>query len=94
VLGLSCLAHALHDGYTDMIYVLLPLWQTEFGLGYGALAVLRGLYAGAMAGLQLPAGWLAGASAAAPPWCWARCWRRWAMRRPACRAACPGCAWR
>ncbi len=52
-------AHALHDGYTDMIYVLLPVWQAEFGLGYGALAVLRGLYAGAMAGLQIPAGRLA-----------------------------------
>jgi FSR family fosmidomycin resistance protein-like MFS transporter len=48
-------AHALHDGYTDMIYVLLPAWQIEFGLGYAALALLRGLYAGAMAGLQVPA---------------------------------------
>lgn len=59
VLWLSCLAHALHDGYTDMIYVLLPIWQADFGLGYGALATLRGLYAGAMASLQLPAGRLA-----------------------------------
>ncbi|MDN4589097.1 MFS transporter [Xenophilus aerolatus] len=59
VLWLSCVAHALHDGYTDMIYVLLPVWQAEFGLGYGALAVLRGLYGGTMAALQLPAGWLA-----------------------------------
>ena len=50
------LAHALHDGYTDMIYVLLPVWQTEFGLGYAALALLRGLYAGTMAGLQVPSG--------------------------------------
>nr|WP_240324749.1 MFS transporter [Trinickia diaoshuihuensis] len=53
------MAHALHDGYTDMIYALLPVWQTDFGLGYGALAALRGLYAGAMALLQLPAGRLA-----------------------------------
>lgn len=53
------LAHALHDGYTDSIYVLLPVWQSEFALGYGALALLRGLYAGAMAALQLPAGRLA-----------------------------------
>ncbi|HEY9237622.1 MAG TPA: MFS transporter [Burkholderiaceae bacterium] len=59
VLWLSCVAHALHDGYTDMIYVLLPVWQTEFGLSYGALALLRGIYAGTMASLQLPAGWLA-----------------------------------
>jgi MFS transporter, FSR family, fosmidomycin resistance protein len=59
VLWFSCVAHALHDGYTDMIYVLLPMWQTDFGLSYGALAMLRGIYAGAMAGLQLPAGRLA-----------------------------------
>ncbi len=52
-------AHALHDGYTDLIYVLLPLWQAEFGLGFAMLAVFRGLYAGAMAVLQLPSGRLA-----------------------------------
>ncbi|OXC73750.1 MFS transporter [Caballeronia sordidicola] len=59
VLWLSCVAHALHDGYTDMIYVLLPVWQADFGLSYGALAMLRGIYAGTMASLQLPAGRLA-----------------------------------
>jgi MFS family permease len=59
VLWLSCVAHALHDGYTDMIYVLLPVWQADFGLSYGALAMLRGIYAGTMASLQLPAGHLA-----------------------------------
>ena len=52
-------AHALHDGYTDMIYVLLPVWQAEFGLGYGALAALRGVHVGVMAALQIPAGRLA-----------------------------------
>lgn len=50
----ASLAHALHDGYTDLILILLPVWQPEFGLGYGALAALRGLYAGAMAALQVP----------------------------------------
>jgi MFS family permease len=53
------MAHALHDGYTDMIYALLPVWQADFGLNYGALAILRGVYAGTMATLQLPAGRLA-----------------------------------
>ena len=52
-------AHALHDGYTDLIYVLLPVWQAEFALGYGVLAIVRGLYTGAMAGLQIPVGRLA-----------------------------------
>jgi MFS transporter, FSR family, fosmidomycin resistance protein len=60
-LAVAGLAHALHDGYTDVIYVLLPVWQAEFGLGFGRLAMLRGLYAGAMALLQLPAGNLAAA---------------------------------
>jgi MFS family permease len=52
-------AHALHDGYTDLIYILLPIWQSEFALSYGMLAALRALYAGAMAALQVPAGRLA-----------------------------------
>jgi MFS transporter, FSR family, fosmidomycin resistance protein len=52
----ACAAHALHDGYTDLIYLLLPIWQTEFGLGYGTLAFLRGLAAATMAGLQVPTG--------------------------------------
>lgn len=55
----ACAAHALHDGYTDLIYLLLPIWQAEFGLGYSALAFLRGLAAATMAGLQLPAGRMA-----------------------------------
>jgi len=59
VLWLSCVAHALHDGYTDMTYVLLPVWQREFGLDYAALALLRGIYSGTMASLQIPAGRLA-----------------------------------
>lgn len=59
VLWLSCVVHALHDGYTDMIYVLLPVWQAEFGLSFGALAMLRGIYAGTMAALQLAAGKMA-----------------------------------
>jgi MFS transporter, FSR family, fosmidomycin resistance protein len=58
-LTVTGLNHALHDGYTDVIYVLLPIWQTEFALSYGALALLRGLYSGTMAGLQIPASRLA-----------------------------------
>src|SRR5271156_5195100 len=58
-LVLAGLAHALHDGFTDMIYVLLPVWQAQFALGYSALAVLRALYVGALAALQVPAGHLA-----------------------------------
>jgi MFS family permease len=51
-------AHALHDGYTDLIYVMLPVWQAEFGLTFAAVGMLRGLFAGTMASLQIPAGHL------------------------------------
>src|SRR5436309_15569395 len=57
--GVACGAHALHDGYTDLIYVLLPVWQAEFGLGYAELGLLRGVFAGTMASFQIPAGLLA-----------------------------------
>jgi MFS transporter, FSR family, fosmidomycin resistance protein len=48
-------AHALHDGYTDLIYIMLPLWQVEFGLTFAALGALRGMFVGAMASMQIPA---------------------------------------
>src|SRR5271156_6116510 len=51
-------AHALHDGYTDLIYIMLPLWQAEFGLTYAALGALRGVFVGAMASCQIPAGFV------------------------------------
>jgi MFS family permease len=50
----ACLAHLLHDGYTDQLYALLPVWQTEFGLSYAGLAVVRALYSGTIGGLQVP----------------------------------------
>ena len=59
VLAVGSGAHALHDGYTDLIYVMLPIWQAEFALSYAAIGVLRGIFAGTMASLQIPAGLLA-----------------------------------
>src|SRR5499427_3180127 len=58
-MAVACGAHMLHDGFTDLLYVLLPLWQAEFGLGYAEVGMLRAFYAGSMAGFQLPAGALA-----------------------------------
>ena len=55
-IGVASGAHALHDGYTDLIYVMLPIWQAEFGLGYAALGLLRTCFAGTMAALQIPSG--------------------------------------
>src|SRR4051794_36202646 len=53
-IGVASGAHALHDGYTDLIYVMLPIWQSEFGIGFAALGLLRTCYSGTMAGLQIP----------------------------------------
>jgi MFS transporter, FSR family, fosmidomycin resistance protein len=64
--GVACGAHALHDGFTDVIFVLLPIWQREFGLGYAEVGLLRGLYAGTMATFQIPAALLAERLGAAP----------------------------
>jgi MFS family permease len=58
-LWVACGAHALHDGLTDTLYLLLPILQTEFALTYAAIGVLRAVYTGAMAGLQVPAAKLA-----------------------------------
>ena len=50
----ACGAHVMHDGFTDLIYVMLPLWQREFGLTFAAVGLLRTLYTGAMATFQFP----------------------------------------
>ena len=52
-LFVACGAHAVHDGLTDLIYVLLPIWQAQFGLSLAQVGLLRGAYSGTMAGLQL-----------------------------------------
>lgn len=52
-------AHALHDGFTDLLNVLYPLLQTQFGLTYGAIGALKTVYSGAMASGQIPSGMLA-----------------------------------
>jgi len=34
----SCgITHVLHDGFSDLIYLLLPLWQAELGLSLALL---------------------------------------------------------
>jgi MFS family permease len=58
-LGTASGAHIIHDGYTDLLYVLLPVWQSEFGLGYAEVGMLRGVYMAAMSALQIPASLLA-----------------------------------
>ncbi len=50
----ACSVHVLHDGYSDLLYVLMPVSQHEFALSFAAVGLLRTLYSGAMAGFQLP----------------------------------------
>lgn len=52
-------AHAIHDGMTDLIYVLLPMWQSEFALSYWMAGLMRGTYSGVMAAFQIQASRLA-----------------------------------
>ncbi len=52
-------AHALHDGFTDLLNVLYPLLQAQFGLSYAAIGALKTVYSGAMAVGQIPSGSLA-----------------------------------
>jgi MFS transporter, FSR family, fosmidomycin resistance protein len=59
VLWAACVAHALHDGYTDLVYVMLPVWQTQFGIGYAGVAAIRTMYVGTSACLQVPSNRLA-----------------------------------
>ena len=54
VLSACCGAHILHDGYTDLLYVLFPVWQVAFGLSLAEVGSLKTLYSGAMASLQVP----------------------------------------
>jgi FSR family fosmidomycin resistance protein-like MFS transporter len=59
VLFAGCLAHATHDGFTDMLYVFFPIWQQTFQLSFAQIGLLKALFSGAMSGFQLPSGILA-----------------------------------
>jgi MFS family permease len=56
VFGAACLAHVLHDGYSSMLYLLLPFWQRELALSLTQVGILKTVYSAAMAFGQVPAG--------------------------------------
>ena len=58
-LAASCVTHFLHDGFSDIVYVLLPVWAGEFRLTFAQVGLLRTAYSGGMASFQVPAGILA-----------------------------------
>ncbi|HYS17951.1 MAG TPA: MFS transporter [Candidatus Binatia bacterium] len=59
VLAAACSIHFVHDGFSDILYVLLPLWATEFRLTFAQVGIIRTAYSGGMAAFQIPAGLLA-----------------------------------
>jgi hypothetical protein len=59
VLAAAAGTHFLHDGFSDILYVLLPLWAAEFRLSFTQVGMIRTAYSGGMALFQIPAGFLA-----------------------------------
>ncbi|MEI7612831.1 MAG: MFS transporter [Betaproteobacteria bacterium] len=58
-LAACSIAHVLHDGFSDLLFVLFPIWQVAFGLSFAQVGLLKMLYSGSMAVFQVPASLLA-----------------------------------
>ena len=58
-LGTCCAAHVVHDGFSDVTYVLLPLLAQTFGLSLAQVGMIRSAHRVAMAAFQIPAGLIA-----------------------------------
>jgi len=54
-----CGTHIVHDGLSDVSYVLLPLLAQTFGLNLAQVGMIRTAHRVAMAAFQLPAGFIA-----------------------------------
>ncbi|PYN04243.1 MAG: MFS transporter [Candidatus Rokuibacteriota bacterium] len=59
VLFAASTIHFLHDGFSETLYVFLPLWASEFGLSFSQVGLIRTAYTGGMSAFQIPAGFLA-----------------------------------
>ena len=58
-LASCCAAHTVHDGFSDVTYVLLPLLAQTFGLSLAQVGMIRSAHRVAMAAFQIPAGLIA-----------------------------------
>jgi len=56
VLATTTLVHFIHDGFSDILFVLLPVWARDFHLAYTQVGIIKMLYTGSMALSQIPAG--------------------------------------
>jgi MFS family permease len=59
VLATAGAMHFVHDGFSEILYVLLPVWAGEFRLSLWQVGFIRSAYTGGMAAFQIPAGILA-----------------------------------
>jgi len=59
VLATAGAMHFVHDGFSEILYVLLPVWAAEFSLSLWQVGFIRTAYTGGMAAFQIPAGLLA-----------------------------------
>jgi MFS family permease len=59
VLAAAGAMHFVHDGFSEILYVLLPVWAAEFRLSLWQVGAIRSVYTGGMAAFQIPAGLLA-----------------------------------
>src|SRR6202795_160114 len=59
VLGATAVIHFLHDGFSEILYVFLPLWAAEFHLNFAQVGMIRTAYTGGIALFQIPAGFSA-----------------------------------
>ena len=55
-LAACCGAHAVQDGLTALLYVLMPVLAQTFGLSYAQVGTIRAASSGAMAALEIPSG--------------------------------------
>jgi FSR family fosmidomycin resistance protein-like MFS transporter len=59
ILAVACAAHFVHDGFSDVLYLLLPVWTAAFGLRFAQVGLLKAIYNAGMAAFQIPSGLLA-----------------------------------
>jgi len=58
-LATCCSAHALHDGLSDILYVLLPVLAQAFNLSLAQVGLIRSAHRAAMSLFQIPVGIIA-----------------------------------
>ncbi len=76
-LGTCGAAHFLHDGFSDVLYVLLPLWAQEFGLSLTQVGLLTSLYTGGWRCSSYRPGCSPNGGASGSCWRRARRWPAW-----------------